>query len=176
MSSAIFWLLGASPLCRASIMAGGPLFNAVFAFLVFIPAFLLRDGGSLLQAMQSSTDTVWMMVSGTLSMPGHLFTGEGGMATLSGPVGIAVMAGQAANSGVAESLYFAGAISLSLGIMNLLPLPGLDGGQLLTLLIETVRRRPLGARAHQAINLAGIVLIIGLSVAVTWHDIAQLAS
>ncbi len=169
-------LFGASPLSRASIMAGGPLFNVVFTFLVFIPAFLTRDDGSLLEAAQSSAGAVWMVVAETFSMVGHLLTSHGGMENLSGPIGIAVMAGQAASSSVAELLFFTGTLSLSLGIINLLPLPGLDGGQLLTLLVETLLRRPLGAKAHQAINLAGIVLIIGLSVAVTWHDIMRLTS
>jgi regulator of sigma E protease len=152
------------------------MFNVVFAFLMFIPAFMGRDGGSMIQAMQSSAHTVWMVVAGTFSMIGHLFAGQNGMANISGPVGIAVMAGQAASDGLVNLLFFTGVLSLSLGIMNLMPFPGLDGGQLLILLIETVLDRPLATRAHQAINVAGIMLITGLSIVVTWHDIVRLAS
>jgi regulator of sigma E protease len=168
-------LFDSSPLSRASIMAGGPLFNVIFAFLMFIPAFIGRDGGSMIQAMQSSAHTVWIVVAGTFSMFGHFLAGQSGMASISGPVGIAVMAGQAASGGLVDLLFFTGVLSLSLGIMNLMPLPGLDGGQLMMLLIETVLDRPLAARAYQVINVAGIMLVIGLSIVVTWHDIVRLA-
>jgi regulator of sigma E protease len=169
-------LFDSSPLSRASIIAGGPMFNVVFAFLMFIPAFMGRDGGSMIQAMQSSAHTVWIVVAGTFSMIGHFLAGQSGMASISGPVGIAVMAGQAASGGLVDLLFFTGVLSLSLGIMNLMPFPGLDGGQLMILLIETVLDRPLATRAHQIINVAGIMLITGLSIVVTWHDIVRLAS
>jgi regulator of sigma E protease len=152
------------------------MFNVVFAFLMFIPAFMGRDGGSMIQAMQSSAHTVWIVVAGTFSMIGHFLAGQSGMASISGPVGIAVMAGQAASGGLVDLLFFTGVLSLSLGIMNLMPFPGLDGGQLMILLIETVLDRPLATRAHQIINVAGIMLITGLSIVVTWHDIVRLAS
>jgi regulator of sigma E protease len=169
-------LFGASRLSRASIMAGGPLFNVVFAFLMFIPAFMVKEGGSLLQTMHSSANAVWMVVAGTFSMLGHLFTGQGSMESLSGPIGIAVMAGQAASGGVPDLLFFTGILSLSLGIMNLLPFPGLDGGQLVMVLIEALHNRPLGARAYQVINFTGIMLFMGLSIVITWHDILRLVS
>ncbi|MBN1278169.1 MAG: site-2 protease family protein [Chlorobiaceae bacterium] len=169
-------LLGTSRLSRASIMAGGPLFNVVFAFLVFIPAFMVKDGVFLLQAAQSSANALFMVVSGTLSMLGHLFAGQGSAESLSGPLGIAMMAGQAANGGVADLLFFTGVLSISLGIMNLVPFPGLDGGQLMMVLIEAVRNRPLSAKAYQVINVAGIILIFGLSIVITWHDIVKIAS
>lgn len=169
-------LFGASRLSRASIMAGGPLFNIVFAFLIFIPAYLATEGTSLLQAVESSANAIWMIVAGTLSMFGHMFTGQGGMETVSGPVGIAVMAGQAASGGFVDLLFFTGVLSISLGIMNLLPFPGLDGGQLVMVMIEAVRNRPLGPKAYQLINFAGIMLFLCLSVFVTWHDIARLVS
>jgi len=169
-------LFGASRFARASIMVGGPLFNVVFAFLVFMPAFMGKDGGSLLQAVQSSANMVWIVVAGTFSMLGHLFTGQGSIESVSGPVGIAVMAGQAASGGLTDMLFFTGVLSLSLGIMNLLPFPGLDGGQLVMVLIEAVRNRPLGARAYQVINFTGIMLFIGLSIVITWYDILRLVS
>ncbi|NTV21941.1 MAG: site-2 protease family protein [Chlorobium limicola] len=169
-------LFGASPLSRASIMVGGPLFNVVFAYLVFIPAFLGKEGGSLLQAIQSSAHALWMVVVGTFSMLGHLFAGQGGMESFSGPIGIAVMAGQAANTGLPDLLFFTGVLSISLGIMNLMPFPGLDGGQLMLVLIEAIRNRPLGARSYQVINFTGIMLFIGLSIVITWHDILRLVS
>lgn len=169
-------LFGASRLSRASIIAGGPFFNVVFAFLIFIPAFIGTEGTSWLQAVQSSANAIWMVIAATLSMFGDLFTGQGGMENVTGPVGIAVMAGQAASGGLGDFLFFTGILSLSLGIMNLLPFPGLDGGQLVMVLIEAIRNRPLGTKAYQVINFTGIMLFIGLSIFVTWHDIVQLVS
>ena len=63
---------------------------------------------------------------------------------------------------------------MSLGIMNLFPLPGLDGGQLLMLFIETLRRKPVRLKTYQAINLIGLALFIVLSVLVTYRDIVRL--
>ena len=83
---------------------------------------------------------------------------------------IAVKVGQAANVGFVDLLFFAGVLSISLGIMNLLPFPGLDGGQLVMVLIETVRNRSLEPRAYQLIIFAGIMLLLCLFVVVTWHD------
>jgi len=157
-------------------MAGGPLFNVFFGFLVFIPAFMAKDGSTLLQAAQSSANAVWMVIAGTFSMFGHLLTGQGGTESISGPVGIAAMAGQAASQGVIDLLFFTGVLSLSLGIMNLMPFPGLDGGQLVMVLIEAIRNRPLGTKAYQVINVTGLMLLIGLSIVITWRDIVMLVS
>lgn len=93
---------------------------------------------------------------------------------LSGPVGIAAMAGQAAGKGFMSLVYFTGLLSMSLGIMNLIPVPALDGGQLVILAIEAARKKPLSIRAHQAISLTGLSLFLLLTVIVTYKDIARL--
>lgn len=93
---------------------------------------------------------------------------------LMGMVGIAHLAGEAANYGVASLLYFSGLLSLSLGLMNLLPLPALDGGQLLLLFIEGVRRKPLTTQTVQAVNLVGLAGLLLLSIFVTYRDLITL--
>ncbi len=169
-------LFGASRAARALIMSGGAFFNVVFAFLLFVPAFMTGEGMSLFNAVIVSVQTIWSVVSGTAHLFVTLFSGQAGMENLSGPVGIAVLAGKAASGGWVNLLFFTGFLSLSLGIMNMLPFPGLDGGQLFMLLIETVRNKPIGVRTHQIVNLAGIMLFIVLSLFVTWHDITKLIS
>jgi regulator of sigma E protease len=84
------------------------------------------------------------------------------------------MAGQAASKGFLNLLYFTGMLSMSLGIMNLLPLPALDGGQLFMLFIEAIRRRPLSVKTYQIVNLLGLSLFIILTVLVTYRDIVRL--
>lgn len=169
-------LFSSSRASRALIMSGGSLFNMVFAFLLFVPVFMAGEGMSLFGAVITSMQMIWVVVSETGRLFINLFSTQAGMENLSGPVGIAVLAGQAVSGGWVDLLLFTGFLSLSLGIMNLLPLPGLDGGQLLMLLIESVRNKPVGVRTHQIVNLAGIMLFIVLSLFVTWYDITKLVS
>ena len=169
-------LFGASRAERALIISGGAFFNVVFAFLLFIPAFMAGEGMSLFNAVIVSLQTIWAVVSGTGHLFITLFSGQAGMENLSGPVGIAVLAGKAASGGWGNLALFTGFLSLSLGIMNMLPFPGLDGGQLFMLFIETIRNKPVSVRTHQIINLAGIMLFIMISLFVTWHDITKLVS
>lgn len=164
-------LFRASALSRAAIMAGGPVFNLLFSFLLFIPAFMLKSGLSFPSAVSETVGTIGMVIAGTAA----LFTGQADLSSLSGPVGIAVMAGKAAAAGWINLLFFSGFLSLSLGIMNLLPVPGLDGGQLVTLFIETVRKKPFSAGCHRIINLTGILLFVLLSMFVTWQDVVRLS-
>ena len=95
------------------------------------------------------------------------------MEGLSGPVGIAVMAGRAASTGILSLFYFSGVLSMSLGIMNLLPLPALDGGHLCMLLIEAIRKKPVSPKIYQAVTLVGLSLFLVLTVVMTYKDVAE---
>jgi regulator of sigma E protease len=167
-------LFATSYVNRALILSAGSFFNILFAFLVFIPVFVFGHHLPFLDALTTSAKALWGILSGTVIFLLNILSGQSGMEGLSGPVGIAVLAGKAASKGFLNLFFFTGVLSLSLGIMNLFPLPGLDGGQLLMLLIETVRRKPFGIRTHQAINLIGLALFILLSVLVTYRDLVKL--
>lgn len=167
-------LFGASNLGRAFIMSSGSLFNIVFAFIVFIPVFIIGRHLYFIDATLLSAETVWQMLSGTILFLLNILSGNGAMEGLSGPVGIAAMAGQAASKGLLSLVYFTGVLSMSLGIMNLFPLPALDGGQLLMLMIESVRGRPMRLKTYQAVNLIGFALFIILTVIVTYKDVIKL--
>ena len=159
---------------RALILSAGSLFNIIFAFIVFIPVFALGKHLSLIDAMLLSTNTVWEILSGTIMFLMNILTGLGTMDGLSGPVGIAAMAGQAASKGILSLFYFTGALSMSLGIMNLLPLPALDGGHLIMLFIESIRKKPLSPKAYQVVTFIGLSLFLIFTVAVTYKDVAKL--
>lgn len=120
---------------RAFIMSAGSLFNITFALLVFIPVFVSGKHLPFMDAILLSAKTVWAILSGTVVFLFNILSGNGSIEVLSGPIGIASMAGQAASKGFLNLLYFTGILSISLGIMNLIPLPALDGGQLFMLLI-----------------------------------------
>ncbi len=90
---------------------------------------------------------------------------------LSGPVGVAVMTGRVARLGFVYVLQFTAILSINLMIVNILPLPALDGGRLLFLAIESIRRRPLNQKIEQWANTVGFALVIGLLVLVTFRDV-----
>lgn len=95
-------------------------------------------------------------------------------AELSGPVGISQMAGSIAQQGFIPLLAFTALLSINLGIINLLPLPVLDGGHLVIILIEAITRRKLPAKALMYIQMAGVAMMIALFVYVTTKDIIRL--
>jgi regulator of sigma E protease len=159
---------------RALIMSAGALFNIFFAFLVFIPVFWIGKQLPLIDAMELSAKTIGSVIAGTVLFLFDIFSGSGGTEGFVGPVGIALYAGKAAAAGFLNLLYFTGMLSLSLGIMNLIPFPALDGGQLFMLLVEAVRRRPLSLKTYQVINLAGMTVFLVLTVLVTYRDVARL--
>jgi len=169
-------LFGASIGHRALIMSAGSLFNVVFAFVIFIGVYAIGKHMPVTDAIVASVKTVWSVITGTFEVIVRAFSGHGSWEGLSGPVGIAVIAGKAAAKGALNLLYFTGMLSLSLGIMNLIPFPALDGGQLLMLLIESIQRRPLSIKTYQVVNLAGMALFLILTVLVTYRDIARLMS
>ena len=167
-------LFEASYFKRASIMSAGSLFNIAFAFLVFIPVFAFGKHIPFIDAIMSSIQTLWAILSGTAAFILNIFSGSGSMEGLAGPIGIASMAGQAASKGILNLMYFTGILSMSLGIMNLIPLPALDGGQLFMLFIESIRKKPLSLKTYQVVNLLGLSLFIILTVLVTYRDIVKL--
>ncbi len=93
--------------------------------------------------------------------------------TLGGPVMIAQMSGQAAAMGLSAFLYLLAVISISLGILNLLPIPILDGGLILFLLIEAIRRKPLSRRTMEVAQSIGGAVLISLIAVVSYNDIMR---
>ena len=102
----------------------------------------------------------------------QLFTGSVGVEQLTGPIGISNMVAQ--TTGFVDFIYLLALISLSLGITNLLPFPPLDGGKIAILIIEAIRRKPFSEKTEITIQMTGFVLIIVLSIFVTYNDILRL--
>ena len=101
----------------------------------------------------------------------QLFSGGVGLSSLGGPVKIAKLTGQVAGLGFVYLLQFMAFLSLNLAVLNILPFPALDGGRVLFLLIEKVRRKRNNQKVEQFVNTVGFVFLILLMVAVTIHDI-----
>lgn len=102
----------------------------------------------------------------------QLFTGKVGVDQMTGPVGISQAVSK--TDGIYEFLYMLALISLSLGVTNLLPIPALDGGKILLLIIEAIRRKPLSERIEINIQLIGFSILIALSLYVTYNDILRI--
>ena len=102
----------------------------------------------------------------------QLFTGNVGIDQMTGPIGIGEMVSQ--TSGVREFIYLMALISISLGVTNLLPIPALDGGKILILIIEAIRRKPMKQENEINIQLLGFSILIALSIYVSYNDILRL--
>jgi regulator of sigma E protease len=118
------------------------------------------------RAFRESLSTTWSTATQTFQMIGKMLTGRASTKNLSGVIGIAQVANQSASMGPAWFLNFLGMVSLSLCILNLLPIPLLDGGHLLYYLIELVKGSPVSERtmiAGQYVGLALLFMMMGLA-------------
>ncbi len=104
----------------------------------------------------------------------QVVTGRADFSQVAGPVGIAGLTGDAAALGLVTLLSFMAMLSLNLAIINLIPFPALDGGRILFVLIETIKRSPIKPRVANTLNLVGFALLIVLMIAVTVHDVVKL--
>ena len=103
-----------------------------------------------------------------------LFTGVASVTDLGGPIMIAQLAGQTANEGWIPLLSFMALISVNLAFLNIFPIPGLDGGHIFILLIESIIRRPLTLKARIVIQQIGMTFLLILMVTVVYNDITRL--
>ncbi len=101
-----------------------------------------------------------------------LFTGKVGIDQMMGPVGISSVVSQ--TTGIVDFLYMLAIISISLGFTNLLPIPALDGGKLLILLIEVIRRKPMKEELEIGIQMVGFIILISLSIFISYKDILRI--
>ena len=121
----------------------------------------------------AGTETVNLTV-GTLKALGQIIAGTRGSDELGGPLRIAQMSGEVAQGGVVAILWFMAVLSINLGLVNLMPVPVLDGGQLVFYAAEALRGRPLGERAQEWAAMAGLALVLALMVFATWNDLVHL--
>ena len=103
-----------------------------------------------------------------------LITGRYTIAAVSGPVGISEAIGNAAKAGGLNLLYITALISINLGVMNLMPIPALDGGRMVSVLVEMITKKKLPAKVENTINAVGLALLLGFSVFIMIKDVIQL--
>lgn len=124
-----------------------------------------------LKAFTKSLEQVWFLTTNTLKALGQLLRGQRSFEDMSGPVKIAQYSGKAMQNGILSLIYFTALISASLGLMNILPIPVLDGGHLLFYIIEIIRRKPLDEKIENYLVKFGFYLLMLLMIFVTIKDI-----
>ncbi|MDE1147728.1 MAG: RIP metalloprotease RseP [Azospirillaceae bacterium] len=124
-----------------------------------------------LTAVWQAGRETWTLVSGTLEAVGQMIAGTRGTEELGGPLRIAQMSGQVAQSGLVPIIWFMTILSVNLGLINLFPVPMLDGGHLMYYGLEALRGRPLGERAQEYGFRIGLALVLSLMIFATWNDL-----
>lgn len=126
------------------------------------------------EAFQLGMERLQFMFLGTMKFLGDLLGGKGSLDDLGGPVRIGSVVGEAAQSSFADLLLLTAFISLQLGILNLLPIPALDGGHIFFLLVEKVKGTPLSPAIREKTQMLGVSLLFLLMIVVTFNDIRKL--
>ncbi len=126
------------------------------------------------RAFYQTGDALALVTADLFRLVGGAVRGTADIASLVGPVGIVSFVGEASQNGFGSVLLLAAMISINLAVINLIPIPALDGGRLLVLGIESIMRRPAPQILIQLLNVVGIALIIVLMIIVTYHDIGRL--
>jgi regulator of sigma E protease len=138
------------------------------------PGDVRVESVSPLDAVKLGVDKTWFIVDTTLSYIRDVFVGRQSADQIGGPIGIARISGQVAELGWGALIDFVGVISVSIGLLNLFPVPLLDGGHLLFYLIEAVRGRPLSERAQEVGFRIGLAIVVMLMIFATVNDILHL--
>jgi regulator of sigma E protease len=128
------------------------------------------------KAIWLGVQETWSVIDRTLSYIGGVITGREAANQLGGPIRIAQMSGQVASFGFVPLIELAAVLSVSIGLLNLFPIPLLDGGHLLFYLIEGIRGRPLSERAQELGFRIGLAIVLMLMIFATFNDIVHLTT
>lgn len=139
-----------------------------------LKSFQVHYSLSPLAAIPQAFSTTYNYSTSTLKMMGQMFAGKASLENLSGPIGIAQYAGQSADMGLVHFLKFMGLISVSLGVLNLLPIPVLDGGHLFFFAIEGIKGSPVSESIQLFFQKIGIVLLGLLMSIAMFMDVGRL--
>jgi regulator of sigma E protease len=137
-----------------------------------VPTVDVRYGP--VESLRLGVNRTWDISVYSLRMFGRMITGEASLKNLSGPVTIADYAGKSARLGFTAFISFLALVSISLGVLNLLPIPVLDGGHLLYYLVEAVTGKAVSDRWQLVLQRAGLVCIVALSMIALFNDLARL--
>jgi regulator of sigma E protease len=127
-----------------------------------------------LTAVGAAISESWRMIAGTLAALWEMIIGSRGTGELGGPLRIAQMSGQIAQDGIVPLIWFSAVLSINLGLINLFPIPMLDGGHLVLYTVEALRGRPLAERTQEMAFRVGLAMVLSLMLFATWNDLVHL--
>jgi regulator of sigma E protease len=113
----------------------------------------------------------WRIITGSISGLGHMITGAISTCNLSGPIGIAQVSGSMASQGTQSFVWFIAVLSTAVGLLNLFPIPALDGGHLVFYAYEAATGRPPSDGALRVLMAAGLALVLSLMMFALWNDL-----
>ncbi|MEI8013964.1 MAG: RIP metalloprotease RseP [Nitrospira sp.] len=134
---------------------------------------IIRSNSPLL-ALYDGLRATWGLTELTVVGLYKMIVGDISSKNIGGPLTIANISGEAASQGASNVIYLIAILSINLGVLNLLPIPILDGGHLLFFLIEGILRKPLGERQRELAQQAGLVLLVGVMVFAFWNDLERI--
>lgn len=155
----------------ASIPGAG---YAVGVVIDEIGVIKLSAGEAIWQGLKTTWSLSYLTITSLADLLSGMFNGKSEISSLTGPVGIVGMVGEASKFGFAYLLSFTALISVNLAVLNLLPFPALDGGRFLFVIIESIKGSPIKPIIANSFNLIGFAILIILMLVVTYHDIARL--
>jgi len=160
------------PATRRDPETGADIGRIGAALATQVPSVDVRYGP--IESLELGVRRTWDISLYSLRMFGRMITGEASLKNLSGPVTIADYAGKSARLGLTPFLSFLALVSISLGVLNLLPIPVLDGGHLLYYLVEAATGKAVSERWQLVLQRAGLVCIVALSAIALFNDLARL--
>lgn len=140
---------------------------------VLVESIRAIDRYGPIDALTQGAGTTWRLTLLTFKMIGKLLTGQAKLENLSGPIRIADVAGKTAQVGLSPYLFFLALVSISLGVINLLPIPVLDGGHLFMMAIEWVKGSPLSETAREHAQFVGLIILVMLMSIAFYNDIVS---
>ncbi|MDP3533399.1 MAG: RIP metalloprotease RseP [Alphaproteobacteria bacterium] len=127
-----------------------------------------------IDAVTESVKQTWFAATGTIEALGQMITGKRSADELGGPIRIFQMTGQAAQVGIASLISFMAMLSIGLGVINLFPIPALDGGQVLFCAVEGIRGKPLNEKAQNYVTIFGVLIVLALMIFSFWNDLKHI--
>jgi regulator of sigma E protease len=140
------------------------------------PGRSLMRSENPLEAIYQGVEATWGWTELTAIGLYKMIVGDISSKNIGGPLTIASISGEAASQGASSVVFLIAILSINLGVLNLLPIPILDGGHLLFFLIEGILRKPLGERQRELAQQVGLVLLVGVMIFAFWNDLERIFS
>lgn len=158
------------------ILVAGSAMNIVFAWVCLLLLAFIVGGNNIFEAIGLAFINTGRFAGIIFESLAMIFQGQVGMDDVAGPIGMVPLVGLFIDQGLAGILTFTALISVNLGVINMLPIPALDGGHVFILFIEAISKKEIDPKAQGLINMIGFVAIMGLGILIAVNDIMRLSS